>query len=261
MCNAMGHRTFPSDNTKLAEMEFYLIEELDFHLIIFHPYRSIVQLCGRDGGPEAGGELGKERRDMMLEMDEQALQAAWFVINDTYRSSLCLVYPPHLIALAAIYLGFAMHPPASDPSLSSPLPLAPSSTTRQTRRSSLTSSGAPATLPRTPNPSSHPPGPAKPILGGKTDPITFLASLNVDHAIVLEIVQEIVSLYELWNALEVETAAKGVSGKGGGGGGETEVDEKVVQMLERMHADKVRDVGVEAKEGRNTGPVRPAWKK
>lgn len=73
----MGHRTFPTDNTKVAEMEFYLIEELDFHLIVFHPYRSIVQLCGRDGGPTAGGELGRERREMMLEMEDAALQMAW----------------------------------------------------------------------------------------------------------------------------------------------------------------------------------------
>ena len=61
----MGLMTFPSDNTKLAEMEFYLIEELDFHLIVFHPYRSLVQLCGRDGSPNAGGEVGRKRRDAM----------------------------------------------------------------------------------------------------------------------------------------------------------------------------------------------------
>ena len=73
----MGLTSFTTDNTKLAEMEFYLIEELDFHLIIFHPYRSLVQLCGRDGGPHAGGEIGKATRAAMLEMDDTALQMAW----------------------------------------------------------------------------------------------------------------------------------------------------------------------------------------
>lgn len=73
----MGLSSFPSDNTKLAEMEFYLIEELDFHLIIFHPYRSLIQLTGRDGGPAAGGEVGKATRAAMLEMDDTALQMAW----------------------------------------------------------------------------------------------------------------------------------------------------------------------------------------
>jgi cyclin C len=76
----MGVTNFPSDNTKLAEMEFYLIEELDFHLIVFHPYRSLVQICGRDGG--AGvvgvtGEVSKGKNEEMLEMDDTALQMAW----------------------------------------------------------------------------------------------------------------------------------------------------------------------------------------
>lgn len=37
---------FPSDNTKLAEMEFYLLEDLDFHLTVFHPYRTLAAICG-----------------------------------------------------------------------------------------------------------------------------------------------------------------------------------------------------------------------
>lgn len=67
-------RGFPSDNTRLAEMEFYLLEELDFSLVVFHPYRSLVQLCGRDGGDKA-----RERRENMLEMDDTSLQMAWCV--------------------------------------------------------------------------------------------------------------------------------------------------------------------------------------
>lgn len=86
----MSVSTFSAiDTVRLAEMEFYLVEELDFHLIIFHPYRSLVQLCGRDGG--AHEPDGRKRRESMLEMDDTALQMAWFVLNDTFRSSLCLV--------------------------------------------------------------------------------------------------------------------------------------------------------------------------
>lgn len=74
------------DNIKLAEMEFYLLEELDFHLIIFHPYRSLVQLCGRDGGvePPTGAvedgqivQADRTRREHMLDLDDAALQMAW----------------------------------------------------------------------------------------------------------------------------------------------------------------------------------------
>lgn len=38
---------FPSDATVLAEMEFYLIEDLDFHLMVWHPYRSFPLISTR----------------------------------------------------------------------------------------------------------------------------------------------------------------------------------------------------------------------
>lgn len=79
----MGVSTFARvDTVTLAEMEFYLVEELDFHLIVFHPYRSLVQLCGRDGGLNEPG--GKKRREAMLEMDDSALQMAWSVTQRRY---------------------------------------------------------------------------------------------------------------------------------------------------------------------------------
>lgn len=46
----MGYRNFPNDNSSLAEMEFYLLEELEFDLVVFHPYRSLVSICGRSPG-------------------------------------------------------------------------------------------------------------------------------------------------------------------------------------------------------------------
>ena len=73
----MGMTAFTSDNNRLAEMEFYLIEELDFHLIVFHPYRALMQLCGKDGGLQSGGEDGRESRRKMLEMEDASFQMAW----------------------------------------------------------------------------------------------------------------------------------------------------------------------------------------
>ncbi|CAG8561245.1 15024_t:CDS:2 [Funneliformis caledonium] len=37
--------SFPYDNQKVAEMEFYLLEELEFNMIVFHPYRSLMTLA------------------------------------------------------------------------------------------------------------------------------------------------------------------------------------------------------------------------
>ena len=112
-------------------------------------------------------------------------------MNDTYRSQLCLLHPPHLIAIAAIYLTFILHPPArSDHSLSvdqdglaenSP----EHSAVKQPRRSSRQANHASLNAPVSPK---------KP-----QDPITFLSELNVSLPLIATIAQEIISLYTRWD--------------------------------------------------------------
>lgn len=171
-----------------------------------------------------------------------------FVINDTFRSSLCLIHPPHLIAIAAIYLAFSLHPPPTI-HITAPTPSADSGPSSRTRRQSIDAS-APSTA------ASARTGPPPP--GGQTDPITFLASLDIDHTIVLEIVQEIVSLYELWNTLESAAAGTAVKSKVGTGKTTTVgADERVVGILARMRTDRQKEVQSEREKGRGT----PSWKK
>ncbi|KAJ3544186.1 hypothetical protein NM688_g5771 [Phlebia brevispora] len=108
-------------------MEFYLVDDLECDLVVFHPYRTLMTLCGKEGIAMAvdaeAGEVGVGVQDGArywgtgegkLELQEPALQLAWFIINDTYRSDLCLLYPPHLIAIAAIYLTLVFHPGTRD---------------------------------------------------------------------------------------------------------------------------------------------------
>ncbi|GAA5886273.1 hypothetical protein JCM16303_003747 [Sporobolomyces ruberrimus] len=284
----MGMTTFVADNNRLAEMEFYLIEELDFHLIVFHPYRALMQLCGRDGGDQAGGEEGRESRRRMLELDDHSFQMAWFIINDTFRSSLCLVHPPHLIALASIYLALSMNPPRSlisaftslhtnnpttsttSTSSSSHDTLAASAVSgvaSRTRRRGSTDTSTPAssTTKPTGTSTSNPPNNGKP--GGQIDPLTFLSSLEVDQTILLEIIQEIISLYELWSILESNGAANSTpslnqtpsspsSSSGGTGttsvnqnpsgrGGKLEgngMDQKMIGLVKRMQESRLREL-------------------
>ena len=156
-----------------------------------------------------------------------------FVINDTFRSSLCVVHPPHLIAIAAIWLAFSLHPPVSTDDSTS-LAAGPAA---HTRRQSA------------PDPPSH-----KTIAGGKTDAISFLASLNVSMPLVLEIVQEVIALYELWNSLERAVAAStaGASGKAAPGRPKittSGADERVVAILTRMRYERK-----ESKEGSGGAP-------
>ncbi|CAL0304545.1 unnamed protein product [Lupinus luteus] len=71
----------------ILEMEMKILEALNFYLVVFHPYRSLSQLL-QDAGLN----------------DLNMTQVTWGIVNDTYKMDLILVHPPHLIALACIYI-------------------------------------------------------------------------------------------------------------------------------------------------------------
>ncbi len=62
------------------------MEDLNFDLVVFSPYRSLTALL-RDSA--VGETVGL---------------CAWSVLNDSYRTDVNLLYPPHLVALACIQL-------------------------------------------------------------------------------------------------------------------------------------------------------------
>ncbi|KAI0719199.1 cyclin-like protein [Fomitopsis betulina] len=192
-----GIKTFPADNAKLAEMEFYLVDDLECDLTVFHPYRTLMTLCSKEGsdvGEAEAGEAGVGIDDGprywgtgegRLEMHEGALQMAWFLINDTYRSDLCLLYPPHLIAITAIYMACAVHQETRG------------DIEKQTQvqpHGVAGSTGAPGSMRRSSRPSSSSFKRQQP-----QDIVGFLAGLNVNMGLVATIAQEIVALHALWD--------------------------------------------------------------
>ncbi|KAF4615909.1 hypothetical protein D9613_011362 [Agrocybe pediades] len=203
-----GVKTFSSsDNSKLAEMEFYLVDDLECDLIVFHPYRTLLALCKKAPGEDNSSEEGEAEDEEVgvgiddgprywgtgqgrLELTPAALQTAWSIINDTYRSNLCLLYPPHLIAVAAIYLTFILHPPIQPEHIEQPnIP--------QPRRSSRQASHGTAAA-QAQAQSSQPKKPQ--------DPISFLADLNLSLPLIATISQEIISLYTLWDNYKEDTS-------------------------------------------------------
>ncbi|KAF7984387.1 hypothetical protein HWV62_15443 [Athelia sp. TMB] len=199
-----GVKSFPSDNSKLAEMEFYLVDDLECDLIVFHPYRTLMTLCRKEGNGDVedteAGELGVGIEsgprywgtgEGQLELQEGALQMAWLIINDTYRSHICLLYPPHLIAIAAIYLTLVLHVPTKATLKAQRQaevePPAPDIRRRSSRQAIHTSSAS---------------GTKKP----SQDPIGFFAGLNVSMPLISTIAQEIISLYTLWDRLKEDGA-------------------------------------------------------
>ncbi|CAJ0964216.1 unnamed protein product [Ranitomeya imitator] len=94
----------------ILECEFYLLELMDCCLIVYHPYRPLLQYVQ---------DMGQE--DMLLPLAwslshispgtgpeaaacNGAVRGAWRIVNDTYRTDLCLLYPPFMIALACLHV-------------------------------------------------------------------------------------------------------------------------------------------------------------
>lgn len=93
------------DPTKVAEAEFYLVDELEAYLIVHHPHKSLLQMV------QAMVETYAN-----LAISPEELQSAWSVVNDSYATDLLLIYPPHLIAAAAIYTTVVLRSPLVRPS-------------------------------------------------------------------------------------------------------------------------------------------------
>ncbi|KAI5847437.1 RNA polymerase II holoenzyme cyclin-like subunit [Tricharina praecox] len=89
----------PSFPEKLAETEFYVISELNSYLIVHHPYRTLVELTP------------------LLGLTPEDNTTSWQVINDSCVTDLPMIYPPHVIALTAIFLAVVLKPSISQASL------------------------------------------------------------------------------------------------------------------------------------------------
>lgn len=81
----VGDHPYPYTVAHVYDYEFKMIACLDFDLIIYHPYRPLVQYCADAN---------------MTDL----LTSAWPILNDSYRTDACLRYPPYLIAVACIFI-------------------------------------------------------------------------------------------------------------------------------------------------------------
>lgn len=76
---------FPYRTNHVLECEFYLLENLDCCLIVYQPYRPLLQLVQ---------DMGQE---------EQLLTLSWRIVNDSLRTDVCLLYPPYQVSLFTSY--------------------------------------------------------------------------------------------------------------------------------------------------------------
>jgi len=79
---------FPYRANSILECEFVLLENMDCCLVVFQPYRPLVQYS-----QDLGGQL-----------EETLLPLAWRIVNDSMRTDVCLLFPPFQISLACLHM-------------------------------------------------------------------------------------------------------------------------------------------------------------
>jgi len=77
---------FPYRIAQVFECEFHLLEAMDCCLVVYQPYRPLIQF-GQD-----------------MACDQETLQVAWSHVNDSLRTDACLMFPPYEIALACLHM-------------------------------------------------------------------------------------------------------------------------------------------------------------
>jgi cyclin C len=152
-----------SDVSKAGECEFYMISEMDSQLIIHHPYRTLHELQGT----------------LSLAQDDFSL--AWSIINDHYLTDLPLLFPPHVIAVTAIFLAMTLKPTQTGLQGAASTASVLSGTSSSTKDQSGMTRGPPNTQHQK-----------------VQNLVSWLAEGEVDIKAVVECSQEIISLYDVW---------------------------------------------------------------
>jgi cyclin C len=101
-----------------------------------------------------------------------------FLLNDTYRTDVHLLYPPHIVALAALYIGFTL-------SSMTPATRSRSTSSQQSFIMSAADINAALSLPSPPS-----------------IPAEFMASFQVNLPLLMACVQDIIVLYPIWEKFE-----------------------------------------------------------
>ncbi|CAL8077438.1 unnamed protein product [Calicophoron daubneyi] len=159
---------YPYRAQDVLECEFILLEAMDCSLIVFHPYRPLLQFC-------------EELRPQLHELADLLLERAWWVVNDSFRTDVCLHYPPYIIALGCLQTAFVLLASNTD------LLLGASGSSSMANTSSRHAYFA------------HQPQPS-------VDPLAvadqWFSELNVDMEKVLEVTRYLLALYDLWRRFD-----------------------------------------------------------
>lgn len=151
-----------------------------------------------------------------------------FLLNDTYRTDVHLLYPPHIVALAVLYIGFTL-------SSMTPTTRSRSHSTQQTFTLSAAEISAALSVPSPPK-----------------APAEFLASFQVNLPVLMACVQEIIVLYPVWEKFE-PVPLKGKQPAESGSKAEKDGVEKFLpedaeRLVQAMIDERMTDVMINEKD-------------
>ncbi|RYP59413.1 hypothetical protein DL769_008558 [Monosporascus sp. CRB-8-3] len=168
------------DVGRLGECEFFLISEMNSHLIVHQPYRTLTSL----------------QSDLFLSQDE--VNIAMSVINDHYMTDLPLLYPPHVIALTAILLSLVLRPNSVGGGAAANMAAATAALAQAQARTGTISGSTTASGQSTPSGTETKDKQQEARVGKVQRFAAFLAESNVDIEGMVDCTQELISFYECY---------------------------------------------------------------
>jgi cyclin-C len=198
-----------SETAALGECEFSLISEMGSQLLVHHPYRALQELQGV----------------LQLSVDEMSL--AWNIVNDGFLTDVVLCYAPCVVAVTAAFLAVVIKPSSSGGGAAGNMHqqvqgALGSIASGTSGGGGATTAGALAgTAPSTPAAgqgaaatSGASPATSSPRIQKL---LTWLAESSIDIEAIVDCIQELISLYEVWDgykeALCKEPIARFVKGR------------------------------------------------
>jgi cyclin C len=165
-----------SDISKVGECEFFLISEMNCQLIVHHPYRTLMDL------------------QSTLNMAQDEVSLSWSIINDHYLTDITLLFPPHVMAVTAIFLAVVLKPTQAGLQAAANTAAALANAVQNFKDNPMAETA----------PSSTAQGKVQYL-------VKWLAEGEVDIKAMIDCTQEIISLYEVWEQYSEKTCKEQIA--------------------------------------------------
>lgn len=99
-----GRAEYERLRSKIFEFELMMMDVIDYNFNVTHPYKYLMTYLKNVFGPNYANRA--EEWEKALKEKGGLAQTAWFFVNDSLRSTLCLQYQPEDVAIAVMFLTF-----------------------------------------------------------------------------------------------------------------------------------------------------------